>query len=383
MTSSVPISAAPRQTQLNSIQALRGLAAAIVVVSHLIISIRPQMRHLGMEIPDWLRKGFDTGACGVDLFFIISGFIIVYVTSNTPANFREVKRFSFRRLIRIYPTYWFLLSFAVVGLIVRANLSKTTFAGDRFPIDVEWIVKSFFLFPSYKPGGGSDFGPVLGPGWTLCFEVFFYGLFAAALGLISNHRRRAFATAIATACLGSIGYFWSETLSEADALTRMVTHPLLWEFSAGCLVALIYQKLIGTKRFIFSGLIVSGLGALILEFWFDMHPGKLGINRPIIYGIPCLLLFLGFIGLELNGWLQVPKAFIAVGDASYATYLSHSAISTKILGLFWLHTTLLLVFPTPLILLINLAACLVVGQLFFMVFERPVIQFGRNLLQNH
>ncbi|QDV12553.1 Acyltransferase family protein [Rosistilla oblonga] len=362
----------PKQAQLNSIQAMRGVAAILVVVSHIILSLRPQIRHADIKPPEWLQHGFNVGACGVDLFFIISGFIIVYVTSRSKSGLLGCRDFVIKRLIRIYPTYWFFLLFSIGGLVIRAQLSSEMYAGDRFPIAIPWIIRSIFLFPAYKPGGSQDFGPLLGPGWTLSFELFFYAVFAVCLCTIRSTKLRAQSVAAISVTLGCLGTIFADQLIEIPVL-RMVTHPLLFEFAFGCLLATQCERLAKLRFSVSVSLVSVGLGLLVFDHIYQLHPGKLGLTRPIIYGVPCGLLFTGIVSAELRGMLNVHRWLIAIGDASYATYLSHSAITLKVLGIAWLTTGFYHQTPLLVVLLLNLAACLVVGQLFYYLVEIRMI----------
>src|SRR5882672_247790 len=133
---------------LDSVQALRALAALCVVVYHV----------------DFVGRG----AFGVDIFFVISGFIICHVTAKDHDGFLR------KRLIRIVPLYWAgTLCLYCLGLVApRLLQSEPTLSG---------LVNSLLFIPYAKEGGRVY--PILFLGWTLNYEMFFYALFACALAL--------------------------------------------------------------------------------------------------------------------------------------------------------------------------------------------------------
>src|SRR5262249_32463856 len=126
---------------------------------------------------------FMLGAAGVDLFFVISGFVMVYASEPLYEKLGAPRVFFLRRLARIVPSYWattiFLLAY---GMIARVDLATSWDAA-------EWIVASFLFIPCPRPNGVML--PYHYVGWTLNYEMFFYVVFAGAILL---PRRRAVLT---------------------------------------------------------------------------------------------------------------------------------------------------------------------------------------------
>ena len=144
--------------RLVNIQALRGLAALMVVITHL-----PTMetKHAGDAL---LSQSVMLGISGVDLFFVISGFIMVYVTWQSQNSLRNAGEFLFARATRIYPIYWIVaLALLAVGLVKPGLFS--------FDPEQTSIVKSLALWPQ-------DGFPMLKVAWTLIHEMYFYLVFA-------------------------------------------------------------------------------------------------------------------------------------------------------------------------------------------------------------
>src|ERR1700730_5517211 len=139
------------------VQVLRAAAATLVVVFHIgrMIEIKT-----GLDIGSWTHAG----PAGVDLFFVISGFIMVY---TMPKDF-SAWRFLLRRIIRIAPLYW-ILTIAYLALVILTA---------RRHIPTTDIVASFFFLPARDENG--MIYPPIGQGWTLAYEMFFYVALACA-----------------------------------------------------------------------------------------------------------------------------------------------------------------------------------------------------------
>ena len=135
------------QNKIDSIQVLRFFAAFSVMMVHLPV--------------------FEFGIWGVDIFFVISGFIMMYVTENNE------KFFLLKRIFRIVPLYWILtLGVFALAIFVPDVLNNTT-------ANIVHLIKSLFFIPFDKNGTGHF--PILFLGWTLNFEVIFYFLFSLSL----------------------------------------------------------------------------------------------------------------------------------------------------------------------------------------------------------
>ena len=157
--------------ELKNIQGLRALAAILVVGCHF------------HDFAD--RYGFRSealitiGAWGVDLFFVISGFIMITVNWNKFSEPNASKAFLIRRIVRIFPPYWLVTLFIVGAIIISPKLFHTWAA------NISNLLPSLLLFPS-------DEKPILYVGWTLIFEMYFYYVFAILL----NFSRKIALTAI-------------------------------------------------------------------------------------------------------------------------------------------------------------------------------------------
>src|SRR5687767_4316208 len=159
--------------KLNSIQVLRGIAAMTVVASHLVPLER---KYFGEQL---LPHFFDLGVSGVDLFFVISGFVMVTVTRGRRGGWRTLE-FLYSRATRIYPTYWF---YFFITLCVFLAMPHWVNASENHQADL-W--RSFFLFPGQHL-------PLVLVGWSLILELWFYVVFAGLLLLDERMRLPALA----------------------------------------------------------------------------------------------------------------------------------------------------------------------------------------------
>jgi exopolysaccharide production protein ExoZ len=156
---------------LSSIQALRAVAALSVLELHITGNISNRPGFTVTSIDNLI------GAAGVDLFFIISGFIMVYASEPLFGRPAGPQVFFLRRLIRIAPLYWAVSAVFIVFFLVTPNGFATTIAASNTSIGT--IIASFMFLPFPRPDGAML--PLLGVGWTLNYEVFFYVIFAGAV----------------------------------------------------------------------------------------------------------------------------------------------------------------------------------------------------------
>ncbi|MCA4963565.1 acyltransferase family protein [Pseudomonas sp. Y24-6] len=269
--------------KLESVQMLRAIAALAVVFFHI-----PLFRN-----GDW----------GVDIFFVISGFIMAMVTAKSGSHF------FIKRIIRVVPLYW-LGTFGVfaVALLLPSLLDNTT-------ADGVGLLKSLFFIPYQK---GEYVQPLLYLGWTLNYEMFFYALFAISMAI--SHRYRLLICSALLLALVVAGH-----LVAFDALVaQFYTQQILAEFVLGMGCYAFYARTApwradGTTNAARTVLILIGLVALVyMPFAVDLTHW---LGRGLAWGIPAAVVFLtlvhGLSGLNLPGWV------VLIGDASYSLYLFH------------------------------------------------------------
>lgn len=280
-----------------NIQALRALAATAVVVSHVLLVER---KYGTPVFPD--QAAF--GAFGVDLFFVISGFIMVTIAKGSSAM-----SFLLARARRILPPYWVYTSIVLLIYLYVPAAVNSSFAHPPS------IWRSYLLIPD-------DVGPLLAVGWTLEHEAYFYLCFALMLGLTRVLALPALlgVWAVSVLCLhGALDLY-----GIGSPIAAVLTHPLTLEFIFGAVVGLlIRRKVTGFGSFA----LLAGILALAVTLSFhDMADAFIidrGWGRVTMIGGPCALIVYGAVALELRGALKAPRWLAALGDASYSTYLSH------------------------------------------------------------
>ncbi len=270
---------------LRSVQALRALAALSVLAFH---------------IGQWMPAPKAIGSAGVDLFFVISGFVLwLAVSRRDPSPLAFLRD----RAIRILPLYW-LATAVVIALVLIDPANLPT-------IQLTWphLTASFALIPHNDPAG--DPFPVLPVGWSLTYEVVFYGLVATSLTL--DRARRFAALALGLILVWMMGYV-------VYPLGPLFANPLMLEFLAGAMIARMY--LVGKlpKAAISLALGLVGIGLFVIQAGAVRDPGYW---RALAWGGPSALIVLGAVGLEASGrWRELPL-LSQLGDASYSLYLWH------------------------------------------------------------
>ena len=337
--------------EIKTIQALRAIAAIAVISYHILYIM---VHRLGYTE---LNEGF--GMIGVDLFFVISGFIMVYTSHKLFKIPKSPVIFLAKRILRIVPIYWLYTSLLVILLILSPNL----FSNIRFNI-TNILSSYFFLLSEITPGVN---GTLLMTGWTLCYEMYFYLLFAFALYF---HRKYLLLILSFFFLLGTV----SEKFYTPPDWLSVATKPILFEFLLGASIAIIYlKKNITLLKLIFIiTFIVTSLIALYNLNYTES-------TRPLIWGLPCGLILIAAIYLEKLG-LNTPKILKSLGDSSYTLYLFHPFILSAISKLFILFALTQFI-PSKIFFLLTLISILIVSYIAYLLIEKPINKFTYKLLQ--
>lgn len=283
---------------LRNLQALRAFAALSVVFFH--FSLVP-----AAAMP------WHFGSFGVDLFFVLSGFIIAYSAD------RDSRHFLLHRLFRVLPTYWIVTSLGAAMCLLAMPLGAV--AG--------WYGQSLLFLT-----GADGRPPIIFVGWTLVYELAFYLIYSVALA--TGRKAAPFA---AIAILGLLA-FALPFIPIAGAAAVLRPWPLLAEFTYGLLIFLITKPLAVTgwrPKLAGAGLSLIGLAALYV---FDAKVlGLTGLaldtKRAVLLGLPAAAVVLGLVVIEKGGWGVKNRIVLAFGAASYAIYLLHPLVFAMVLGL--------------------------------------------------
>lgn len=287
----------------DNIQMLRFAAAELVVMAH---AVDLAETRLGLETVLAGGRLENFGAVGVDVFFVISGFIIA-TTTRGQVGLAAAGNFLWRRFRRVAPIYWLLSLPILIGMARGGTLSPE-------------VATATFLFWPFS--GLSMTFPALGPGWSLCFEMLFYSAFGVAM---IGGRRVGWGLVAAYLAMLAAG------LVVASPVLRFLGAPIVLEFLLGVGVALMWRRLPRRAGVWTLGLALAGFG-LGLAFGYGGIGGEAALNDPwtglmraAVWGLPSALLVLGLVRMERA--YQTPgrwrRGLIFMGDASYAVYLVH------------------------------------------------------------
>ena len=249
------------------------------------------------------------GAFGVDLFFVISGFVMWITTAGRPA---EPWRFLRRRIARIAPLYWALTLLAAAKAAAVGELS------------LAHLLASLFFIPMHDPQWGTIV-PVLVVGWTLNMEMFFYLLFALALQLGERPRLVAIVGMLTAIGLGR----WFVFEPQGAILTHL-TDPLVLEFAGGVALGEAWRRgwLKGPSRASLRLIVIGAFAAAaaggVALAWRVFPGADLTHWRGVGYGVPALFACAAFLVAEPLVARRPVGLLKFLGDASYSTYLAHT-----------------------------------------------------------
>jgi peptidoglycan/LPS O-acetylase OafA/YrhL len=336
-----------------SVQILRAVAASAVVVAHAQSWISKMT-----GAPQALLDLHFLGGFAVDLFFVISGFIMVYTSEPMFGRPEGPKTFFLHRLVRIVPLYWI-----VTAAYIALSLAFPQF-GRSYGLD--FIIASFLFIPMLNADG--EVMPIVGHGWTLNHEMLFYALFALAVfaprrlavGLVS-------ALLVAAVILG-------ERVAPSSTAMVFWTSPVVLQFVFGMAIGLLYREGVRLWKPLSLALIIAGFA------WIFRNAMSGVPHHAPLYSLPATLMVAGatFGSFSLEG--PVWRSLARIGDASYAIYLLHSAPIRAALLLS--RSTFLDFASAPwLYAVLAVIGAVALGMATYYVFERPVTRYLRGLLK--
>jgi len=296
-----------KRDRIEFIQALRGIAALLVV-----------LEHGSYYLPTPTRDGFvNTGAFGVDVFFIISGFIMVMTTRHLRGSLTDTLQFMLKRLCRIAPLY-----------VIASTVYVLLVAGAGYFVDgtkLLHFVRAMVFFPVGPMTTNLPHGIIpLPPGWTLNYEMLFYVIFAASMLF---RRARWLAVFVAFSVLligvpwitrGAVDFSSYGAYHYSHLYPNIATNPIMWLFLFGMAAAFVKAPAwIGYEKLV----------TLSVLFW-SVALWQCFSSQPLSHGPSfwSFMLFGGFVTLLLANRskpIQPPKALVILGNASYSLYLTH------------------------------------------------------------
>ena len=291
---------------INNVQMLRAIAAYCVV-----------FYHAQAFINNFHPGAFTShlGGIGVDIFFVISGFIMIHTNQDAA---RSPSQFWRDRVIRIVPLYW-MATLLIAGVALTGLRPSGLHHWDAAD-----LLTSLLFIPHVRSDGVQS--PILSLGWTLIYEMFFYAVFGLTLMLGQLSRR---VLAIAALFLGL--WLAGRILEPAGFVAGYYFNPIMLEFAAGCGLGLLYlrtgsvnsraARTAGTALAVL-GVVTGVLGeAVYRDAMFE--PAE---RRVALFGIPAVLIVAGALALERAGYRCTNRFLLLQGAASYAVYLIHPLV---------------------------------------------------------
>ncbi|WP_162915191.1 acyltransferase family protein [Desertibaculum subflavum] len=334
-------------SHLQTIQALRAVAALGVLLFH----AAEAASHNAGYAPSAFSNA---GAAGVDLFFVISGFVMVQAHRDWFGSGPLAREFLARRLIRIVPLYWLATALIAALLLVAPALFQSR------AFDAGHVALSFLFVQSQA---GEDFGVLHGAGWSLCFEMYFYLLFFVCMPF---GRRAVF---IGLAVIFAFGIAAGPSLGARSTPFETFADPMLLEFLAGMLLAEALQKGRALPRNLAWPLLLWGLSAIAVAGEIGLVSDRRDPWRVLVWGVPAIAIVWGAISVERPG--LVPRWLVALGDASYSLYLLHLLVLPA-LGKAWAAAGLTGALPRPVFLACGIGLSVAASLLAFLHVERPM-----------
>lgn len=312
--------------QIYTVQYLRGVAAIAVLIFHV------SERH---------NLGFSVGAAGVDLFFVISGFIMWITTDGTamtPGHFVQ------KRVKRVVPLYWVVTFATFAALLVKPAFF---FNHDG---SLQNLLGSLFFLPHLQDG----LHPVVVQGWTLTYEMVFYLVFSLTLFFREHTRLTLAVGSLCIMCLSPLLFDWP--------YLQALTSPVILEFAAGLLIGRAFVRGPECPTWLCIGLAAVALICLAAGTALDAN-----LPRAIKWGIPSALLVLAAVMWERRRNVRPSGMLLFLGNASYSIYLWHVLFGAAIVALLLRSGIPHWAFPP-----IEVAAALGLSLIAYVYIEKPL-----------
>lgn len=293
----------------HSVQALRAVAALLVLLFHL-QTVEGKYSSGTLLLPTFIHRA----DAGVDLFFVLSGFVMTTIAAGTYGSPQQAGRFLLQRSWRVLPLYWLYTSIVVVLMLVAPGMANSSYQDQS-------VVASYLLWPHPQL-------PLLTVGWTLIHEMFFYLVMA---GMIAFARET---------WLPALLFGWAALTLTAHALLdnaapwqAVASSPLTLEFIAGALVGLYWKHLPTRLALPLAWIGALGLIGSMLLLSHQSHAPS-AMTRMLAFGMPAALLTLGLVRWERASNPRIPHALLQIGNSSYSLYLSHIFVISAV-GRLW------------------------------------------------
>lgn len=356
------LEATPKHAMLDGLQILRGIAAILVIIDHAMLAVIPFDHRFG----SLLNFAGTIGKMGVNIFFVISGYIMMHTTRSTSdlEPSARIAAFSFKRITRLAPLYWL----ATVVMILLSALQGLKLSGEH-------ILTSFTFLPNFEDANDPRMPPIVGVGWTVTYEMLFYAIFGACLTL---PRKKGPILCIAII----IAMVLSGTLllhhihdGELRRIVAFYSYKNILFFSVGIGLALGGHSLPSLSALVALGCAMAFMAiALAAYIYFGMQDGSL--MWQCISFMTCSLVITLAISSRRGDIFLGRRLLLHIGNASFSTYLFHAPIM-HFLAL--LSARFLMNGNGDLFILVVTPICLAAGSLIYFQVERPLTRLTRDV----
>ena len=358
----------PEYARLQSLQALRGVAALLVMLYH---TGTLYAVHTGQVL--W-QNAFRAGFAGVDVFFVLSGVVICCAHAEDIGRPQRALCFVVRRSFRLLPVYW---------LVVAMKVLK-----DGVSVPLATLLSAFLLVPVARP--------YITVAWTLSYELLFYALFLACILL--PWKRVAALPLVALVVLPLLPLEGPADNPALQQAARFLFNGHWLEFAFGVLVYGLLRRFGAPSAAVSAMLAVAGVLAfgtaaavgtrmsqsLIGQFGLSAHEvaelqGNVVLEQAVYcFGLPAAVAILGLIGLERHGRLRLPwqAELMWTGDISYSLYLTHGFVINSLLGVGSIRDWIV---RQPLVLVVVWAAALLLASILHRAVEVPTLRLGGRI----
>ncbi|ELR65065.1 Exopolysaccharide production protein ExoZ [Photobacterium marinum] len=342
-----------------NIQALRGIAAFLVLFIHL-MSTHPSLS-IGKvhHLFGWI------GPIGVDIFFVISGFVVTLCAykASSSNGFKSTFNFMAKRVMRIYPLYWVVF---ILAYCFGANLY----------LSPEWLPKEpvLDLFLLLK---GTNY--LVMSAWTLHYELYFYLVLAFILFLSTKN---FWHSALFISLIQIVVFLGTKFSLFTGYQELILSNGILVEFTFGGVIAFLYktERLYKPQMMLTLG---GGLLALSIYAHAKFAQQAWAVEWRLLFGFSASLIIYALVSLEVVENKKFPNMIQSIGDYSYSLYIWHQLVFAS---LFYIFEKLSLIPDTrPLLVLMLcfwLIIALAVGKLSYIFIEKPLIRFSHKLFSS-
>lgn len=298
---------------------------------------------------------FSAGTFGVDIFFILSGYVMALISHKAIPGYLTLKTFVLKRAFRIFPIYWMYTFLVLLVYVFYPEGVNSSYEENPS------IIKSLLLIPDVT-------NPWLNVGWTLIYEIYFY--FIISILLFFQIRVRNILLTILFIFLILYNFFFFANNDSANPFEKYYLSPLICEFILG--YWLFYKSLKFSSMLSTTIIILSFLFVITSGYWIEINSN---FKRLFLFGLPAALFVYSF--LSLCEGKKNYRSIVLLGDISFSTYLSHVLVINSV-GMIFKILGIDGVFGSILCLVVSILAVYIWSYISYTMVEKRVMLFVKK-----